>query len=458
MKTIKSILIAATLIGSALVSGLSAQEAAKPTFNVELGDTVMIKRECERYLTGEVMSLWVYDRFHIVGQLGTKRFPEGVMLDNGNGGILSWVCQECIGPVTPKEEAKPEPAPAPEPAPEPEPEPEPEPAPAPEPAPEPQPIDSDVDNGDNSGNIAVAEEEEEPVKEKKARSGYDRFTIGVRGGASSLLHKTEIGKWTCGFDAILDLQYAHYWTKEGRPVDLGIIAGIGVGYAQSGLKTAVDDAYTQPTDYGNIDYTIKADEVKESDGQIQLEVPVMFSLIHESGLFFNVGPKFMIPVFTPYNQAISNNENTVVDAYFPERDVHVTNDLVTGVLGDDQYKLKGTDNGNQFKINVMLTAEIGYEWILKSGNSLGLGAFANYSVFSTFNKKDTVKDPIVSLATPPSDASEAKFDVNAATKSYASKLGFFDAGIKLAYHFNFPKKEKPAKAEESELAPVEPAE
>ena len=150
MKTIKSILIAATLIGSALVSGLSAQEAAKPTFNVELGDTVMIKRECERYLTGEVMSLWVYDRFHIVGQLGTKRFPEGVMLDNGNGGILSWVCQECIGPVTPKEEAKPEPAPEPEPAPAPapEPEPEPEPAPAPEPAPEPQPIDSDVDNGD----------------------------------------------------------------------------------------------------------------------------------------------------------------------------------------------------------------------------------------------------------------------------------------------------------------------
>jgi hypothetical protein len=150
----------------------------------------------------------------------------------------------------------------------------------------------------------------------------------------------------------------------------------------------------------------------------------------------------MIPVFTPYNQTISNNANTIVDAYFPDEKVHVMNDAVTGVLGDDQYKLSGTDNGVQFNINVMLTAEIGYEWILKNGHSLGLGAYANYSVFNTFKNGATTSDDLVTLATPPSTASVAKFDVNAATKSYADKLGFFDAGIKLAYHFNFPKKVK----------------
>jgi hypothetical protein len=458
MKTIKSILIAATLVSTALVSGLSAQEAEKPTFNVELGDSVMIKRECERYLTGEKMSTWVYDRIHVVGQLGTKRFPEGVMLDNGNGGIISWVCQECIGPVTPKEpKAEPAPEPEPEPAPAPAPEPEPEPAPAPAPEPEPEPIpEVNEDTIGQSGNIAVAEEEPEPEPEPaKVKSGYDRFTIGLRGGASSLLHKAEVGNWTCGFDAILDLQYAHYWTKEGRPVDLGIIAGLGIGYQQSGLKTAINDQYTRSTEAGDIEYTIKADEVKETDRNIQLEVPVMFSLIHESGLFFNVGPKFMIPVFTPYNQAISNNENTVVNALFKDRNVLVQNDAVTGVLGDDQYKLKGTDNGIQFNCNVMVTAEIGYEWILKNGHSLGLGAFANYSVFNTFKNGSTVSDPIVDLSTAPSTASVAKFDVNAATKSYAKSVGFFDAGIKLAYHFNFPKKQPKVKAEEAaEIAPA----
>jgi len=30
--------------------------------------------------------------------------------------------------------------------------------------------------------------------------------------------------------------------------------------------------------------------------------------------------------------------------------------------------------------------------------------------------------------------------VNPLTKTYANKLGYFDVGVKLAYHFNFPKK------------------
>ena len=48
MKTIKSILIATTLICTSLVSMLSAQEAQNQEhkFKVAIGDSVMIKREC----------------------------------------------------------------------------------------------------------------------------------------------------------------------------------------------------------------------------------------------------------------------------------------------------------------------------------------------------------------------------------------------------------------------------
>ncbi|MBR4563174.1 MAG: hypothetical protein IKO26_01840 [Paludibacteraceae bacterium] len=456
MKTIKSILIAATLISTALVSSLSAQEAAKPTFNVAKGDSVMIKRECERYLTGEKMSLWVYDRVHVVGQLGTKRFPEGVMLDNGNGGIISWVCQECLGPVTPreeKEEAKPAPAP--------EPKPTPAPAPAPEPKPEPAPApDANQNNQENSGQVAVAEPEpepapaEEPVEEKKARSGYDRFTIGVRGGASSLLHNPIQGanaKWGCGFDAVLDLQYAHYWTKEGRSTDLGIITGLGIGYQQSSFSGSHDTTYIDKAD-ANLQYQISVNEIKETDRQLQLEVPVMFSLIHESGLFFNVGPKFMIPVFNPYKQTLSDDQH--VTATFIKEGVELKDNIVMGKYQGEQPTEK---NGLQFNINVMLTAEIGYEWILKSGNSLGLGAFANYSVFNTY-KNDGSRVSLFDIQSPAATGEAAKFDVLSATNTYAKNVGFFDAGVKLAYHFNFPKKQKAAKAEASELAPVKAAE
>ena len=164
----------------------------------------------------------------------------------------------------------------------------------------------------------------------------------------------------------------------------------------------------------------------------------MFSLIHANGLFFNIGPKFMIPVYTPFNQKITDNENTYISAYFQEIMVPVKNEVITGMLRENQFKQSGTDNGNQFTINIMLGAEIGYEWTLNSGNSLGLGAYANYCLYNSF-KNNTSNDPLINV-TPPQGSSLAIVEVLSATKTYTSKLGFFDVGVKVAYHFNFPKK------------------
>ena len=499
MKTIKSILIATTLVCATAVSSLSAQQAAQPAkehqWKVAVGDSVMIKRECVEYLTGEEPSVWVWDKVHTVRQLGTKRFPEGVLLMN----IYSWICEECLIPVNghakeaaakaaeeqaeeraafeeemaktkdakaaaakaaeqPKEEPKAEPVkeepvvapvvvpvkeePKAQPVDQPKEEPKAEPVKE-EPKEEPAPIEEPK----KEEPTAQSNQADSIPSQQNLKHSYDRFTIGLRGGAAGLLHQTNEGNWTCGGDVVLDLQYAHYWTKDGRPVDLGIITGVGLGYAQSSVKSSVNSTRpgVEDLDAANpmhIDYTIRADEVKEHDGQLQLEVPLMFSLIHQNGLFFNVGPKFMLPVFTPYKQTISNNPNTFVEAYFQETGVRVTNDVITGLLAEDQYTSTGTDYKNQFTINVMLTAEIGYEWILKSGNSLGLGAYANYSVYNSFknNPEDPATDPLIRVESAPSNTSNAVINVNPLTGTYASGLGFFDAGVKLAYHFNFPKK------------------
>jgi len=466
MKTIKSILIATTLVCATAVSSLSAQQAAQPAkehqWKVAIGDSVMIKRECVEYLTGERPSVWVWDKVHTVRQLGTKRFPEGVLLMN----IYSWICEECLIPVThneqevaeqPKEEPKAQPVEQPKEEPKAEPvkeEPvvapvkeEPKAEPKAEPAEEPKeetPVEAKKEE-----KTAQKNQGDSIHSQQNFKHSYDRFTIGLRGGAAGLLHKTKEGNWTCGGDVVLDLQYAHYWTKDGRPVDLGIITGVGLGYAQSSVKSSVNSTRpgVEDLDAANpmhIDYTIRADEVKEHDGQLQLEVPLMFSLIHQNGLFFNVGPKFMLPVFTPYKQTISNNPNTFVEAYYQETGVRVTNDVITGLLAEDKYTSKGTDYKNKFTINVMLTAEIGYEWILKSGNSLGLGAYANYTVYNSFknNPEDPATDPLIRVESAPSSTSNAVINVNPLTGTYASGLGFFDAGVKLAYHFNFPKKRK----------------
>ena len=441
MKTIKSILVVATLICATAVSTMSAQQAEpkQHTWKVAVGDSVMIKPECQQYLTGEKPSTWVYDKVHTVRQLGTKRFPEGVLLMN----IYSWICEECLVPVHPREAQPEQPAeetsvveqkpveetPVVEQKPAEE-TPVVEQKPAEEtPTVEPKPAEEEIaDESAVSGETAKGDS----IKSKQKFGGkYDRFTIGLRGGASSLMHHADKGNWTCGGDVVLDLQYAHYWTKDGRPVDLGLIVGLGVGYMQSGLKVGNDSTFFTKS---GVDYTVLASNIKETDHQLQLEVPLMFSLISEKGVFFNIGPKFMIPVYSPYKQTVDQN-NTHITAYFPNEGITVTDETVTGKYTGQQPTTK---NGIQFNVNVMLTAEIGYEWVLKSGNSFGLGAYANYSVFNTF-KNTTSTEGLFDL-TAPTETSAAILDVQSATKTYADKLGYFDAGLKLAYHFNFPKK------------------
>jgi hypothetical protein len=491
MKTIKSILIAATLISASLVSTLSAQDAtvAPYQFRVAVGDSVMIKRECQQYSTGERPSTWVWDKVHTVRQLGTQRYPDGVLLMS----IYSWICDTCLVNVsgnaaeTASEAAteqaeekaafergtepatvKPEEGAAVKPE---------EPATAKsEEGAAVKPEESATVKSEEgaaaaeAAAIAAAEEarqaeearhaeearpadaETRPAEEEATalraaedsiksvqhfKHNYDRFTIGLRGGASALMHHAEQGKWNCGGDVVLDLQYAHYWADDSRKVDLGIIAGLGIGYHQSGLsKDAEHTEYDRTTGTSNVHYTVDIKDIKETDHQLQLEVPVMFSLIHNNGLFFNIGPKFMIPVWTPYKQT-ANVDETSIAAYFQETGITVIDQTLTGKYTGQEPEEK---NGIQFNINVMLTAEIGYEWILKSGNSLGLGAYANYSVYNSY-KNTTNKEGLFNLTAPASDGSSvAKLDVLSATHAYTDKLGYFDAGIKLAYHFNFPKK------------------
>jgi hypothetical protein len=433
MKTIKSILIAATLI---CATAVSAQEAQAPQheFKVAIGDSVMIKRECQKYSTGEQPSVWVWDKVHTVRQLGTKRFPDGVLLMN----IYSWICEECLIPVSHKAEEKAEPVkeqpveevPAEEPVEEVKPE---------------EPVKAEEVIHESAKGDSIH-------SEQHFKHNYDRFTIGIRGGASSLLHHTpkEFSmsngpQWQCGFDVVLDLQYAHYWAKDGRPVDLGLIVGLGLGYAQSALKTSQWD-YLPDYKSSNIDYLILANDIRENDRQLQLEVPIMFSLIADNGIFFNIGPKFMIPVYTMFDQKLKQADVNVF-AYDPSNGLTFDNNIVYGKY-DESLNPTG-NNGMQFKFNIMLTAEIGYEWILKSGNSLGLGAYADYSVYNNF-KNTTTNQSLIDLVTPPSASGIAELGVLSATKTYADKIGFFDAGIKLAYHFNFPKKVKQIKAKAEE--------
>lgn len=408
---------------------------------VEVGDSVMINRDSLYYETGERILGWVYDQVHEVRQVSSKFHPDGILVK----GIYSWLTIGSVVNVNEKNVDKVE-AITPEPIVE---EPTPEPVVEPTSASTSEPIvESNQEIASTSTHETVVEstpeivvettpeapapEETDLIADEETNKSYqvDRFTIGLRGGfASSMARPASL---PLGGDVLLDLQYAHYWAAAQDKIHFGLLAGISAGYMNTTRSQAWDETFTANTSDGDVIYNVTADNIKETNNQLQLEVPVMFSMITKGGLFVNVGPRFLLPAYAPYKQVITNGNIEVTDV---ETGVVLNNNPVYGALSAEQEKQKGQGE-QQFKLTMTIGVEVGYEFKLKSGNSIGLGAFANYGVYSMYSNK-----PLGSAIdiTAPNATENAVVRVESLTNAYTNKMGHLDAGIKLTYNLNFIK-------------------
>ena len=481
MKNVYKYLLIASCMTFAL--SVSAQEESAPKATLadfSVGDTIVIKKDHERYLTGEKMSKWVYNVEHTIQQVGGKKWPNGILIR----GIYSWVGpDDIVNKSTHPEEA----------------------VAHQEAKQQAEQARQDSIQAAKDSVQQVKEEQRDSVREareeaarqdsiaraqrtaaqqaykdsveqarqdsiayrayrdsvaqatrdslrqaweqqkdsteaayiitekQKEKFGCDRFTIGLRGGAASLMQNTDkkMGNWHVGWDVMLDLQYAHYWKKFGKKMQYGLLVGVSAGFTRSHLKSGVLDEYDEQTDFGKIHYTVSAEDIKEYDGQLQLEVPIMFSMIHEKGFFMNIGPKLALPVYSPYNQTILKPN---INAYFEEEGVNVPNAKITGQVSDDQAETSGKWKAST--LNVMLGAELGYEYTFRNKNSLGIGVYGNYGLYSLY-KKDANAKSLISITEVPKENQPAVVDVLSATDTYAKGVGFFDVGLKIAYHFNW---------------------
>ena len=389
---------------------------------IEVGDSVTINRDSLYYETGERILSWVYDQVHVVRQVSSKRHPDGVLVN----GIYSWLTIGSISPMNEKQQPIKEPVveepvaempivetttpeePVVETTPE---------KPVVETIPEPAPIEEEP--------AINSEEESKPYQ-------IDRFTIGLRGGFASSMAKAsvdEFSKLPLGGDVLLDLQYAHYWPINKEKMHLGLLTGLSVGYMNTTRNQAWDETFTANTSDGEVIYNVTADNIKETNNQLQLEVPVMFSML-ANGFFLNVGPRFLLPAYAPYKQVITNGNIQVTDV---ETGVVLNNNPVYGALSEEQENQKGK-GGQQFKLTMTIGLELGYEFNLKSGNSIGLGAFANYGVYSMYSN-----NPLGSAIDvfAPSANGNGVVNVESLTNAYTDKMGHLDVGVKLTYNFNF---------------------
>ena len=478
-KTIKASIVLVAITSLLPLANVSAQK--KQLFYssgapIEVGDSVMINRDSLRYETGERKIDWVYDKIHEVRQVSSRFHPNGVLLR----GIYSWVKPGAISPMN--EAKKPQPQ-------------------IPSPVytsfditvnygetytwngvvyaesgahtqsfkavsggdsivtlnltVRPQPVYTTIKDSMEieetyTWNDQTYTEAGSYTQQFIAKNGADsvvtlelstyrlpkpyqvnRFTIGVRGGFASSMAKP--ATLPLGFDAMLDLQYAHYWAIDTDKIRLGLLAGLSVGYMNTQRRQAWDETYTVATDNGEVEYHVTADEIHEVSHQIQLEVPVMFSMILPCGVFVNAGPRFLLPAYTPYKQTITNGKIVAKDL---ETGVVIEDNPVYGALTPSQENQKGQGE-QQFKLTMTLGAEAGYEFKLKSGNSIGVGAFINYGVYSMFSNQPLGSAIDVSK---PSNTGAGSVNVESLTNAYTEKMGHLDAGVKVTYNIDWIKK------------------
>ena len=403
---------------------------------IKVGDSILIHKDTLHYLTGERISKWVYDKTHTIQQVGGKRYPYGILIQ----GIYSWVYPGSINPLHPEQ-------------------PQVESTPLPEEQPEVDTNPADTVAHDSiveqqplieTDTVALSEPESQDtiVLDQATLTQYgkgnyeipvsyqmDRFAIGARGGFASTM---ATGKnMPFGFDALLDLRYAHYWAKDLNKPAIGIMTGLNVGYVQASQAIEILDKYTAPTVDGDVDYVISADEVAETDKQIQLEIPVMFSMVSPKGFFLNVGPKIILPVYSIYEQTITNPN---IYAYVPELNGNpIINEVVMGKVTDEQMNITGNMADNPCKLlSLALGAELGYEFKFKNGHSLDLGIYADYSVYTLYNNSIDAASKVITV-TVPTQTSAAVVEVLPISKALANKFAFLDAGLKISYNFDWIK-------------------
>lgn len=267
-----------------------------------------------------------------------------------------------------------------------------------------------------------------------AEKPFNRLSLGLRGGVASYMPSAENLAWNIGYQGVFDVQFAHYFKRknEHKPY-CGILVGVSAGYASSSVSGIVNDAYsTTDAENSPIDYTITVADATYTMSEVQLQVPVMFSLQYK-GLYFNVGPRFVVPVYTMGHQMLNDAHIT---ANYSSYGVTLTDAVITGKLADEQLDAPTAWDSPKIQINASL--EIGYEFALKNGDAFGLGLYADYGVYNTYKANQSAQS-MINISQIGADVQNPapKVDVLPLLASYSTNLGNFDAGIKLVYHFNF---------------------
>lgn len=262
---------------------------------------------------------------------------------------------------------------------------------------------------------------------------YNVFYVGGRFGGNGYLSKTtdDYLKPKFGIQTMFDLNYSYLGDIDSYAY-LGFKTGVSVGWSQNGFVSNYQNHFTNYDYLGKrMDYTITTDNVTQTISQLQVEVPIMLAFRYE-GVCANLGVKGMFPFNATYKQRV-NGLN--ISAYYPEYDVTVTNELITGRASEEQFST--ADKMNVPTINIMAAVEFGYEFsFADDDHALGLMAYLDYCFWNNYSGQEGATaemitvDPIRGSGDPIPNV-----NIGILSKSSVYAMNYFDIGVKLYYRF-----------------------
>jgi len=264
-------------------------------------------------------------------------------------------------------------------------------------------------------------------------SAQSVLSFGLRGGWDFLLPET--GQKTqekFGMSGAFDFGYTYYIpTKHG---DWGIHTGLSAGYVKNILQL---DFEQQSTNYDYLTNEMLYTTSGTLDTKLHqafLEVPVM-AAVRYKGLVAQLGMKTQFSVWSEANQQL---KNPYIDAYYVPFEVHVPNELITGVLSSADLDRKQTGVAPIF--NLLLSARIGYEFEIDAMNKIGIVAYMDYNVWNTH--KSSADSRLLIDVAPITESSYPvpAVTVNNAFSTLISKVNPLQIGISVYYGLELGRK------------------
>ena len=264
---------------------------------------------------------------------------------------------------------------------------------------------------------------------------YHVFSVGGRfGGNGYQLESSDPNlKAKFGVQAMGDLAYTYYGDIDSFDTNLGFKIGVSAGWGRNHLVSGYQNSFVNYDYEGReMDYTVTTDNVTQTIDQFEAEVSFMLAFRY-SGVCVNAGIKGLFPFKSTYKQKV-NGLN--IDAYYPEYDVHVTNELITGMAEEDKYSLRG--DVNVPRINLEAGIEFGYEFELEENeHALGILGYVDYCFWNNYEGTALGTDNMITVD-PISDPNYPVPNVNIGIISESSVLAMnhIDVGVKLYYRFS----------------------